>query len=37
MDAVALNRMVNKEAKLLGMSGKSSDMKELLDEESVDR
>jgi acetate kinase len=34
MDAAALNRMVNKESGLLGVSGISSDMKELLDRET---
>lgn len=37
MDAAALNRMVNKEAGLLGVSGTSSDMKELLDREGADQ
>jgi acetate kinase len=36
MDAVSLNRMVNKEAGLLGVSGSSADMKELLDREAAD-
>jgi len=34
MDAAAVNRMVNNEAGLLGVSGISADMKVLLDEES---
>ncbi|MGE5172260.1 MAG: acetate/propionate family kinase, partial [Betaproteobacteria bacterium] len=33
MDAAALNRMVNKQSGLIGVSGTSSDMKELLDKE----
>jgi acetate kinase len=37
MDAAALNRLVNKEAGLLGVSGTSSDMKELLEREPTDR
>ncbi len=36
MDAAAINRMVNKEAGLLGVSGSSADMKELLDQEVAD-
>lgn len=36
LDASALNRMVNKESGLLGASGTSSSMKELLDKESSD-
>jgi acetate kinase len=36
MDAEALNRMVNKESGLLGVSGTSPDMKELLDRERDD-
>jgi acetate kinase len=36
MDAAAINRMVNKEAGLLGVSGSSADMKELLDQEAAD-
>ncbi len=35
MDAAAINRMVNKEAGLLGVSGISSDVKELLDRETA--
>ena len=33
MDAAAINRMVNKESGLIGVSGLSADMKELLDRE----
>jgi acetate kinase len=36
MDAASLNRMVNKEAGLLGVSGTSSDMQELLAREKTD-
>jgi acetate kinase len=36
MDAASLNRMVNKEAGLLGVSGTSSDMQELLAREGTD-
>ncbi len=36
LDAPALNRMVNKQAGLLGASGTSSSMKELLDKEPLD-
>jgi acetate kinase len=36
MDVSTLNRMINKQAGLLGVSGTSSDMKELLDRESED-
>ena len=36
IDAAALNRMVNKESGLLGLSGSSADMKELLDHEAAD-
>ncbi len=36
MDAAALNRLVNKEAGLIGVSGTSSDMRELLDREPAD-
>ncbi len=35
MDAASLNRLVNKEAGLLGVSGISHDMKELLDREAA--
>ena len=37
LDASALNRMVNKQSGLLGASGTSSSMKELLDNEPSDR
>ncbi len=36
MDAAAINRMVNKEAGLLGVSGTSPDMKDLLAQEAAD-
>ncbi len=36
MNVSAVNRLVNKEAGLLGISGTSSDMKELLDAEAKD-
>jgi acetate kinase len=36
MDAASINRMVNKEAGLLGVSGTSSDMQELLAREGTD-
>ncbi len=36
MDAAALNRMVNKQSGLIGVSGISSDMQELLDREPAD-
>ncbi len=36
MDAAGLNRLVNKEAGLLGISGTSPDMKELLAQEATD-
>ena len=36
LDAVALSRLVNKEAGLLGVSGTSSDMRDLLERETTD-
>lgn len=35
MDAASLNRMVNKESGLLGLSGRSADMKDLLEQEAA--